>query len=76
MRLASETRPIVITRETADGLEDLLAFRHFLRHAYAADLDWNRMRNLAATLPALHQKVSSDLSAFRDYVSRCLGEAE
>jgi len=62
--------------ETANGLEDLLAFRHFLRHAYAADLQWNRMRNLAEALPALHQKVLADMAAFRVYVSHCLGEAD
>jgi len=76
MRLTTQTRPLVIARETADGLEDLLAFRHFLRHAYAADLEWNRMRSLAGALPALHQMVRADMAVFRDHVVHCLGEAE
>jgi len=76
MRQATETRPPVITSETADGLDELLAFRHFLRHAYAAELEWNRMRDLAAALPALQEKVTEDMATFRDYVVQCLGEAE
>lgn len=75
MRLATETRPPVITSETADGLDDLLAFRHFLRHAYATELEWNRMRNLAAALPVLQRKVADDMAVFRHYVLQCLGEA-
>ena len=75
MRLATETRPPVITCEAADGLEDLLAFRHFLRHAYAAELEWDRLRDLAAALPALQRKVADDMAVFRDYVLQYLGEA-
>jgi hypothetical protein len=33
------TRPAVLSPKTASDLKDLLAFRHFLRHAYAADLE-------------------------------------
>ncbi len=76
MRLTTPTRPRVVVAQTADGLEDLLAFRHFLRHAYAADLEWSRMRSLAAALPALHQMVGADLAALRDYVVGCLRETE
>jgi hypothetical protein len=74
-RLAGQARPPVIASRTADELEDLLAFRHFLRHAYAANLEWARMRSLAAGLPALHQMVRTDMAAFRDYVLHCLEEA-
>lgn len=76
MRTTTQTRPAVVASQTADGLEDLLAFRHFLRHAYAADLEWKRMCRLAAALPELHRMVRADLAGFRDYVVHCLGEAE
>jgi uncharacterized protein YutE (UPF0331/DUF86 family) len=75
MRGATETRPQVLAPETADGLEDLLAFRHFLRHAYAADLEWNRMRGLAVALPELLGRVRRDMESFRDYVASCLEKA-
>ena len=75
MRGATETRPRVLAPETADGLEDLLAFRHFLRHAYAADLEWNRMRGLAVVLPELLGRVRRDMESFRDYVAGCLEKA-
>ena len=44
------TRPAVLSPETASDIKDLLAFRHFLRHAYAADLEWKRMCDVAAAL--------------------------
>lgn len=75
MELASATRPPVLAPETAAGLEDLLAFRHFLRHAYAAELEWKRMGGLAAALPGIRQQVKKDISNFRDHVVRCLAEA-
>jgi hypothetical protein len=76
MRKGSATRPPVLASETADGLEDLLAFRHFLRHAYAADLEWGRMHNLALALSTIQRRVLEDMAAFQDYVKRCLGETE
>lgn len=70
------TRPAVLSPETASDLKDLLAFRHFLRHAYAADLEWNRMCDVAAALGNTHRRVKSDLEAFCGYVARCLAEVE
>jgi hypothetical protein len=70
------TRPTVLSPETASDLKDLLAFRHFLRHAYAADLEWKRMCDVAAALGNTHRRVKRDLDAFCGYVARCLAEAE
>ncbi|HJX53970.1 MAG TPA: hypothetical protein VJ801_14485 [Polyangia bacterium] len=70
------TRPSVLSPETSSDLKDLLAFRHFLRHAYATDLEWKRMCDVAAALGNTHRQVKGDLEAFRGYVARCLAEAE
>lgn len=70
------TRPAVLSPKTASDLKDLLAFRHFLRHAYAADLEWKRMCDVAAALGNTHRRVKSDLDAFCGYVVRCLAEVE
>lgn len=43
-------RPAVIGAATLAGLRDLLAFRHFFRHAYSVALD-------AARLAVLRQRV-------------------
>ena len=72
----SPTRPPVLSPETSSDLKDLLAFRHFLRHAYATDLEWKRMCDVAAALGNTHRRVKGDLEAFRGYVARCLVEAE
>jgi hypothetical protein len=70
------TRPAVLSPKTASDLKDLLAFRHFLRHAYAADLEWKRMCDVAAALGNTHRQVRSDVEAFCGYVARCLAEVE
>jgi hypothetical protein len=57
-------RPPLVAEER--DWEELLAFRHFLRHAYAADLDATRLRKnvacleraLAATAPLLREALA------------------
>lgn len=73
---ATATRPAVLSPETSSDLKDLLAFRHFLRHAYATDLEWKRMCDVAAALGNTHRRVKHDLDTFCGYVARCLAEAE
>ena len=54
-------RPAVYPRDVEREWGELLAFRHFLRHAYAADLDPERLtrnverleRTVSATQPAI-----------------------
>jgi len=47
-------RPPAIRAETRTRLEDLLRFRHFLRHAYAVELDWGKMSPLVAEQTGSH----------------------
>ena len=53
----------VLSATTARGLGELLSFRHFLRHGYAAELDHGKLHRLAADLPALHERLGVDLDA-------------
>jgi hypothetical protein len=39
-------RPPLIGTETRNALEELLRFRHVVRHAYGHDLDWIRVEDL------------------------------
>jgi len=41
-----EIRPPLLRRETVSQLHELRAFRHFVRHAYAVDLDAERLADL------------------------------
>ncbi len=60
-------RPPVFPREVEKDWDHLLGFRHFLRHAYAVELDPDRLqasvlclqRAVAATAPALEALVST-----------------
>lgn len=61
-----DVRPAVIEAETARRLDEWLRFRHFLRHAYHADLDWFRVRPLAESLADTAARFRNDLTRFLD----------
>lgn len=62
-----ELRPAIIPRAALSDWMELLKFRHFLRHAYGADLEAARLRLLAerltraveATAPSVAELVSA-----------------
>lgn len=66
-----DARPAALSGEAEKGLRQVLQFRHFLRHAYALDLDWARMSSLAASVAPLHLLVSRDLTTLRAFIERC-----
>ena len=67
-----DSRPALVSPETMQALLQLLRFRHFMRHAYAVDLDWAKLRPLATQLPVLNSLVSNDLKALRSFLESCL----
>ena len=66
-----QVRPPVLRADTEAALSHLLRFRHFLRHAYSAKLQMDRMRELAELLVHASVEVDRDLTDFRDYLLRC-----
>lgn len=62
----SEVRPAIIPSELHPELSELLAFRHFFRHAYAVSLDEMKLRIHADCLTTLHPKVSESLMRFAE----------
>jgi len=54
----------VLTKETYEDLKEYLGFRHFSRHAYAFDLDWNLMKDLILRLNEIKIKVLSEIKIF------------
>lgn len=66
----ADVRPALLSAETAQLLQELRAFRHFFRHAYAADLDYQRVQeNLERARrlgPLLARDVKHFLAAFGD----------
>ncbi len=72
MQEASETRPAVLTQHTRSMLDALLRFRHFMRHAYAVELDWAKIRGLATRLPGLHASLEREIADFQRFLESCL----
>lgn len=62
-------RPLIVPPEVLGDWVDLLGFRHFLRHAYAAELEPERLRAVAARLAravaATGPRVQQSLEALR-----------
>jgi hypothetical protein len=59
-----EVRPAVLSPGLASDLAELLAFRHFFRHAYAVALDEERVRRHATRVATVRAQVRADLEAF------------
>ena len=63
-------RPAVLSSALHDALLDYLGFRHFFRHAYSFDLDWQKMSplvlNLEKTLRDLEKALDEFLAATAD----------
>jgi len=42
----------------------LLGFRHFFRHAYTFEIDWNKLQPLITHIAVVLKQVGADISAF------------
>jgi hypothetical protein len=61
-------RPAVLDPARLADLSELLAFRHFFRHAYAVALDDAELRRHAGRLERTHPGVRGDLRGFEQVV--------
>jgi hypothetical protein len=61
-------RPALVSEVTARGLHELRAFRHFVRHGYAAELDPARLAALITLVTALWAPLSDDLDAMERWL--------
>ena len=62
MGLAVEgIRPAVLSRESVAALRELLSFRHFFRHAYAVELEADRLSVLRGRLQAALPRLLAEL---------------
>jgi hypothetical protein len=63
-RPLADARPAILSMSAATELDALLSFRHFFRHAYAAEFDPARLDLLAGQLARCHDTVLADLRHF------------
>ena len=65
MQLEIESiRPALLSEETASGLDELRRFRHLFRHAYTADLDPQRVADLAARAAGIRRDFARHFERF------------
>jgi hypothetical protein len=57
-------RPAILYPQTAVALQPYRAFRHFFRHAYGAELDWERMAAKVEDAARTSERFRQDVLAF------------
>jgi len=68
-------RPAVLSRALERDLVELLSFRHFFRHAYAVELDPEKLRPLLHRLESLAPRVDAQLDAFDAFLAAAAATA-
>lgn len=67
LRMAHEmadARPAVISRDTAEDLDEYRRFRHLVRNIYATNLVPGKLQGLVDRLPGLWSRLRAELAAF------------
>jgi hypothetical protein len=64
-----DIRPPLISRATLAGLHELRGFRHFVRHAYAVDLDPERLSDLRRRAVELRPGLETDLDRLEAWLT-------
>lgn len=62
-------RPAVLSRESVAALRELLAFRHFFRHAYAVEFDPERLALLRGDLLDAAPRLAHELTALDTFLA-------
>jgi hypothetical protein len=64
MAAPSGVLPPVIDDSLASSLAEYMRFRHFFRHAYVFDLNWEKMKPLIEGLAAVHGRLCEQIRAY------------
>jgi hypothetical protein len=70
----SGVRPAVIDRNSAVTLDEFRRFRHLVRNIYTLNLVPEKVERLVSALPELWKRLSSELSAFADFLEQMADE--
>jgi hypothetical protein len=62
--ITTENERTIFRNELREPLNEYLKFRHFIRHAYGFQLEWERMEDLTKELDGIWIKVKEDITAF------------
>jgi hypothetical protein len=64
MTAASGLLPAVIDSDLGTALDEYMRFRHFFRHSYVFDLDWEKMRPLIEALAPVDARFREQVRAY------------
>lgn len=57
-------KQVVLSDNTCRDLEEYLGFRHFSRHAYAFDLEWQLMKDLVNRIEDVKERTLDEIKSF------------
>lgn len=71
MAMKTDKRNAVISEQSKIELSDYMKFRHFFRHSYSYDIDWNKIKPLLDNIQENWQRVHEEIDTFRnDFVKK------
>ena len=62
----NKNRKEIFDTELQGTLEEYLKFRHFVRHSYGFQLDWERMEDLVTGIVNIWDKVKNNINKFME----------
>lgn len=68
-------RPSILRKQTVGIIEPYLGFRHFFRHSYTFEIDWQKLKPLVENIETALKEFRTDLEDFLSKLSQGQGEA-
>ena len=62
--VSDENRINIFSSDSQNKLEEYLKFRHFVRHAYGFQLEWERMEDLINRITIFWETIKKDINNF------------
>lgn len=61
MKETNPNRSWAISKELMNDLEEYLAFRHFYRHAYSFQLNWEKIKSISTNISSIWEKTKDEV---------------
>ena len=64
--VSDKNRKQILSKESQKRLEEYLKFRHFVRHSYGFQLEWERMEDLIEGINCFWEIIKKDINNFME----------